>query len=189
MKKLLVLLATVAVAAISQAAQVDWMFVDVNAPGTGGKGWGAATLTDASATATLLMGTSYSGGDVTDLITISGNTLTGFTDGGTLVGSATGLSSDVDYYAQVIIASGDSTLKSQIFTVNAPSMGGDYLMTMWSDDAMMTMGMAAIPGVSEIGDYGAFTAAGWQTSAIPEPTSGLLLLLGVAGLALRRRRA
>ena len=32
-------------------------------------------------------------------------------------------------------------------------------------------------------------ASGTIGSAIPEPTSGLLLLLGVAGLALRRRRA
>ena len=35
------------------------------------------------------------------------------------------------------------------------------------------------------------TAGSWNytANAIPEPTSGLLLLLGVAGLALRRRRA
>jgi len=33
-----------------------------------------------------------------------------------------------------------------------------------------------------------YSAAGWY-AAVPEPTSGLLMLLGMAGLALRRRRA
>ena len=36
-----------------------------------------------------------------------------------------------------------------------------------------------------------YSGAGWYSSAsaVPEPTSGLLMLLGMAGLALRRRRA
>ena len=36
-----------------------------------------------------------------------------------------------------------------------------------------------------------FTSGGWYNAAadVPEPTSGLLLLLGVAGLALKRKRA
>ena len=35
----------------------------------------------------------------------------------------------------------------------------------------------------------AFSSTGSWTAAVPEPTSGLLVLLGMAGLALRRRRA
>ena len=41
----------------------------------------------------------------------------------------------------------------------------------------------------KIGGDAAAAATVWATQSVPEPTPGLLLLLGMAGLALRRRRA
>ena len=34
-----------------------------------------------------------------------------------------------------------------------------------------------------------YSGSGWYTQSVPEPTSGVLLLLGMAGLALKRKRA
>lgn len=46
------------------------------------------------------------------------------------------------------------------------------------------------PSNATFADNSAYAGAGWYAAgAVPEPTSGLLLLIGVAGLALRRKQA
>lgn len=60
--------------------------------------------------------------------------------------------------------------------------GGFGMFKMFTIDASDTSKVAAMSASS-------FNGAGWYTQSVPEPTSGLLMLLGVAGLALKRKRA
>ena len=66
--------------------------------------------------------------------------------------------------------------------------GLDQKVTLVSDEISGTW------NIPKMGEWDTLTTSGttgWTAtvSSVPEPTSGLLLLLGVAGLALRRRRA
>jgi hypothetical protein len=51
------------------------------------------------------------------------------------------------------------------------------------------VGMGTTSYVASFTTNSAITADSWSSVAVPEPTSGLLLLLGMAGLALRRKQA
>ena len=66
------------------------------------------------------------------------------------------------------------------------------LVNKTSQNPSKTTALAIPPGTTSTvfnKDAKGFVNAGWYTASVPEPTSGLLLLLGVAGMALRRRRA
>ena len=71
-----------------------------------------------------------------------------------------------------------------VFNNAVPGSADHYYMTDIESATTGTSGQAANLSIDASGSQ---TAANWQT--IPEPTSGLLLLLGVAGLALKRKRA
>ena len=68
---------------------------------------------------------------------------------------------------------------------------GDYTFnSSISDPQVIKLGAAQATGTTMVGFANmasATAASNW--AAVPEPTSGLLVLLGMAGLALRRRRA
>ena len=82
-----------------------------------------------------------------------------------------------DYAVVIVTHTTDNVVDA--YSANAVAPGGTAMDVVGADKVALNWGLKAA------GD-----ATVWQSvSDVPEPTSGLLLLLGVAGLALRRRRA
>ena len=95
---------------------------------------------------------------------------------GTVSGKWSSAAANTQYYAQLVITDKDgNTLESEkaSFTTNTSATYKPNFATGANFDT----------ATAKIGT----TAGSW--TAAPEPTSGLLLLLGVAGLALKRKRA
>ena len=97
--------------------------------------------------------------------------------------SATGFTYDTtaDQTAYFVVFNGDNMYVSGTADAGYMAVGTSYI----AFESQSTPSKA-LPSDAAAG----FGSAGWyQASAVPEPTSGLLMLLGMAGLALRRRRA
>lgn len=189
MKKLAISAAVVIMAVASQAAQFSWKTANfmVAADSSGN------AITTAAGFNTML-----NGGSIVAVL-VDGDT---FTDLGTSTFKTSGSA------AQKYGISG-----SYAFTAGAsnPFSDGDIIQIMFKDSTGAYSWLKDGDGndivaqytVSGFDDYtpqnswtGSFTFGTAGTSgspntftAVPEPTSGLLMLLGMAGLALRRRRA
>lgn len=182
MKKLMFMLAAVAIAASVHAASVTWSTVAMyNAEGTKVK-----------ATATmyvyLMDEATYDG--LTDVWATYGDDVkaggtTAANVGGTKSASLTSKVSvsapkdtavaNTTYYAAIIATYGTGD-DMKYYTEKVSVTTGD------DGNATFNIGGGKL-------DSATAAASNWQTAAVPEPTSGLLMLIGMAGLALHRKRA
>ena len=197
MKKLMMALGVVALAATVQAATFRWYQGSPISPA------GDSTAQVTSGTVYLFSGNGQSALLTAYVAAIDGGTsaadyltgASGFVGTGTLasgsfsattVPSASVTSGRVVWsetttdtsrnYFQVFV-DGDNVYISDTFTVSVKTTGNSNI-SFQNNESRTALKQAA----------DGYAGGGWY-AAVPEPTSGLLMLLGMAGLALRRKRA
>ena len=190
MKKLMIAAAIVCAATFAQAATYNWQDqVSTLYSWTGAPDWnyiaGGTTayifFADAYSQADLVNDFANGGIDTTKVLKDSTSVADGY---GAINQSATFSADYTDdmqvYYAIVedghLFISNETTAKYNKLSASPIA---------WEEDQTDFSDIDYTP-IRDAGD--GYAGAGWYQT-VPEPTSGLLLLLGVAGLALRRRRA
>lgn len=191
MKKLVVMFAAGVLAVGANAATVDW---------SAAKGYlydGADTPEKITSGTAYLMLSTYAAGDLVSAFKESGynaaTTISTLQESDKYLGSGTigsnarisgtGTTSATDAITAYFVVFGDQGVYI------SPTATSEYDGLAQSH----SLGFASITSSSKAFNdltTGGYSAPGWYgTSDVPEPTSGLLMLIGLAGLALRRKRA
>ena len=171
MKKLMIAFAAVVSAAVVQAASVTWTvnttFQDIN-------------FENVEGTVAFYLASNLSSPLASSPFTI--------TDGN-VIGSVTG-EDQANWVARITISNFDGDSKS--YTMDYNFMMDTVTHSGYADADTYLSGLTgvvtdALLANSSLDLYASATSQGY--TAVPEPTSGLLILLGMAGLALKRKRA
>ena len=194
MKKLMIACTVVAMAAVTQAASINWTISNVFTPSDSSSkadtgtmsAWLFVTANSTDVTTGIPITTLAAvqsvldSGDLTGLSSLSAahgsNTSAGMFTGAT---GLEGFSSGSLTAFAVVVDSTDLASAENYFLV---SSGAEKTATFTSATGMKQLAWGSQASITQ-------AAGGWTSTSVPEPTSGLLMLLGMAGLALRRKRA
>lgn len=190
MKKLIMAVAIVCAAVGAQAAQVAWSITSASDPVSGDE------LGDVEGFYAFILVDSVTAGSTTTYSRSDALTALGKGDASFL---SNAVSSGEIYYGAGDVIDGlalDNTVNAYAVIIDAATVG-DATKAYITDNATVTLNGVGPEGAFEFGMLsGTADSSNWATLGdsgdsgdVPEPTSGLLMLLGVAGLALRRRRA
>ena len=175
MKKLLILATVTMIVAVSHAAAVGW---------------------------TIAGATAYASGKY-DVFVIGQNGVTGADQIAALVEADKSVSAYAFYEGGTVTSTGSATLSNSTSgkSITYSGSGTDTYQAfavLWTSDgskasytstATITMANNSTAKTFGFGNQATNLANNQFTVNVPEPTSGLLMLLGMAGLALKRRRA
>ena len=188
MKKLIVCAALAMAAAVSQGATMKWASGGIGLPPDGS---GSATAAKVATQLFVLDATAYgqletavagkSAADVSTYIYDNYKSASGAITAGTWNKGAVTQTDTASYDA------GDTAYAVLLYTSTGTD-GKDYYIGNYGS---WEFSSAVNKTVGNMGLKlnGSGAAMSWQTASVPEPTSGLLMLIGMAGLALRRKRA